>query len=118
MHHTELSKILPLVLSGKKVGGVALEGKAELRVMMTGQNLQLVALSLGAGYYHPRHNHPDHESIGYVITGKLSMMIGDKEYVMTPGSTWCHPKGVYHWTRAIEDCEAVEIHSPPRPEFL
>ena len=118
MYHTEFQKVLPVILTGMKVGGVALEGKGESRVMMTGENLQLVALSLGVGYYHPLHNHPEHESIGYVISGKLNMMIGGEEYVLNPGSVWHHPKGVYHWTRALENCEAVEIHSPPRPEFL
>lgn len=113
----DANTIEPLNLAGRSIGGVMHQGESELRVAMTGERLQLVELRLNEGFYHPRHNHPDHESMGYVISGRLEMGIGDEEFVLTPGCAWRHGVGVYHWTRALEDTLAVEIHSPARPEF-
>jgi quercetin dioxygenase-like cupin family protein len=117
MYHAHIKDILPLVLTDKKIGGVTLEGKAELRVMIKGEHIQLVALKLDKGYYHPLHNHPEHESVGYVVSGRLEMRVGEEELVLDPGSSWYHPKGVFHSTRALELTEAVEIHTPPRSEY-
>ena len=102
--------------SGKKVGGVAIQGRSLVRVMMTGARAQLVELNLQKGFYHPRHHHPGEESIGYVIKGHLRIGIGDQEYDLRDGDSWRHPDGFFHWTRAIEDTQAIEIHCPPRPE--
>ena len=101
--------------SGRIVGGVSSEGRSIIRLMMTGVLGQLVELNLKEGFYRPNHNHPKEESIGYVIKGHLKMGIGDYEYDLYAGDSWCHPDGIIHWTRAIEDTSAVEIHCPPRP---
>lgn len=102
----------------KMVGGVAIEGERESRMVLAGERAQLMELRLNKGFYHPRHHHPEHESIGYLISGRLQMMIDDKEYVLEPGDGWRHRAGVFHSTRALEDSVAVEIHTPPRQEFL
>lgn len=109
--------VKPLDVLGRRVGGVVPLGGHEPRVLITGQRLQLVELRLDKGFFHPRHNHPEHESTGYVISGRLQMMIDGHEYTLGPGDAWHHRIGVYHWTRALEDTLAVEIHAPPRPEF-
>jgi quercetin dioxygenase-like cupin family protein len=114
---TDASNVKPLNLDGVQVGGVDLKGEVDLRVLVTGANIQIVQLSLAKGFYHPPHNHPEHESIGYVITGELEMGIGEEEHVLGPGHAWHHGIGVIHWTRAREDTLAIEIHSPRRPEF-
>lgn len=113
--HSKLVK--PLDMTGRRVGGVEPQGGHAPRVLITGQRLQLVELHLDKGFYHPRHNHPEHESLGYVISGRLQMGIGDQECILESGDAWHHRIGVYHWTRAVEDTHAVEIHAPPRPEF-
>jgi len=113
----DANKVSPLNLDGVEIGGVELIGNVELRVLTTGTNLQIVELRLSKGFYHGPHNHPDNESIGYVISGKLQMGIGNEEHFLGPGCTWHHGIGVIHWTRAVEDTLAVEIHSPLRPEY-
>lgn len=102
-------------LRGMQIGGVTLHGEGFLRVTMTGTLGQLTELNLRKGYFHPKHKHYGEESIGYVIKGHLRMGIGDKEYDLRDGDSWCHPNGVFHWTKAVEDTYAVEIHCPPRP---
>jgi len=118
MYITQGSKLKPKSINGMVVGGVTIEGEAELKVMRSGENLQLVELKLRKGYYHPLHNHPEHESIGYVISGRLEMTIGDRTYMLGPGDAWHHAIGVHHSTRALEDTYAIETHSPLRSEYL
>lgn len=118
MYITQGARIPSRSVRGMMVGGVQLEGEAEIKVMRSGDNIQLVELKLRKGYYHPRHNHPEHESIGYVISGKLEMTIGEETYLLGPGDAWHHAIGVHHSTRAIEDSYAIETHSPLRPEYL
>lgn len=109
--------VTPRQTRGQVVGGVKLEGDGQIKVMRTGENLQLVELRLQKGFFHPLHNHPANESIGYVISGKLEMQIGDERHVLGPGDAWHHGIGVHHSTRALEDTYAVEMHSPIRPEY-
>jgi quercetin dioxygenase-like cupin family protein len=106
--------VKPQSVKGRLVAGVAAEGDAFKKEMQAGQHLQLVELDLKKGFYRPAHNHPEHESIGYVISGSLEMMIGHKTYRLGPGDAWHHPVGVMHATRALADTLAVEVHSPPR----
>lgn len=105
-------------INGAVIGGVVIEGEASLRVMGSGKALQLCELYLKKGYYHPLHNHPEHESIGYVISGRIEMQIGEEIYTLEAGDSWHHPVGVYHSTRALEDSYAVESHNPLRDEYL
>lgn len=111
----------PLDMSHKvaleTAAGTLPEGQRALWVLITGQRLQLVELRLKEGFFRPPHHHPEHESIGYVISGRLQMMIDGREYTLGPGDAWHHRIGVYHATRAIEDTHAVEIHGPPRPDL-
>ena len=109
--------IEPLDMEGKGVGGVIREGRVDSWALITGERIQLTEFHVEKDYYHPLHNHPEHESIGYVISGRLRMCIGEEEFTLGPGDAWHHGVGVFHWTRALEDTRAVEIHSPPRPEF-
>jgi len=108
----------PLSLENKKIGGVPIEGGAELRVVMTGTKIQLVKINFKEGYSHGWHNHPKHESVGYLIRGKVYMKVGDEEFVLEAGDVWHHPIGVYHETKALETSEGIEIHTPLRPEYM
>ena len=102
---------------GAVVGDVVLQGQGAVKVMHSGTHLQLVELRLKKGFYHPLHNHPANESIGYVISGQLEMKIGDETYLLGPGDAWHHGIGVHHYTKALEDTYAIESHSPLRDEY-
>ncbi|MBI3969018.1 MAG: cupin domain-containing protein [Chloroflexi bacterium] len=112
----------PLDLSKKNAeerkNGTFPAGDRKLWLLASGQRVQMVELQLQKGFFRPTHSHPEHESIGYVVSGRLQMMIDGKEYTLGPGDAWHHRIGVDHWTRALEDSVAVEIHSPPRPDLL
>jgi len=104
-------------LTNKKIGGVNIQGSGKIFFKVTGSYLQMVKLDLEKGYYHPNHKHSENEAIGYLISGRLEMSIGDQIFILEPGDIWHHPIGVSHSTKAIENSEALEIHSPPRKDL-
>jgi quercetin dioxygenase-like cupin family protein len=109
----------PMQLEGTAWGsGAPVEGQGEARLLALGPESMLVEIRLRKGFRQPGHVHPHNESIGYVISGKLAMRIGDEEYVLGAGDTWFHPKGVHHITEALEDTFATEMHTPQRPDIL
>lgn len=99
------------------IGGVPIEGQPELDVA-AGDGIHLVVLHLPVGFVHPMHNHPDNESMGYVVSGRLEMVVGDKTYELGAGGVWHHPRGACHSTRAIESTVAVEVHAPLRTDLM
>ena len=66
------------------------------------------------GLIDPVHKHMDHETVAYLIKGRLRLVIGGEEFIAEAGTSWIHPRGVEHFSEALEDCEQLEIKSPPR----
>lgn len=100
------------------VEGVAEPKGLEVRKMMVGDAILLLHVIRRKGVIDPWHQHDDHESMGYLIRGKLHLKIGDAEMIATPGMSWVHPRGVPHWSEALEEVEQVEIKSPPKKTWV
>jgi quercetin dioxygenase-like cupin family protein len=99
-------------------GGVDLQNAPRMSIQ-AGSNIMAVKLELPAGFLHPRHNHPEHESMGVVVTGHVRMVIDDADPVdLFPGDIWHHPVGVFHSTEAVVASEVVEMHGPLRADLL
>jgi len=123
---TDDSRILPrtqgFLADGEKLPTVrmgVLEGRAsaghvDLKPLLVGNDMLMVEIFEKAGVRVPGHSHDDHESVVYLIKGKMKLVIGGEGFVAKAGDAWIHPKGVPHWSEALEDCLAVEIKSPPR----
>ncbi len=96
-----------------QVEGHPLSRHALIRVLGEGQNMLMVEVTMPAGQSSPQHVH-DHESVGYVVRGRVSMTVGEVTSQLGPGDGFLHPIGVYHSLRAMDE-EAVwlEIKSPP-----
>lgn len=103
---------------GAVVAGKVIKGEGAGELVVVGQNTMLVRLDLKAGFDQDGHFHPDHESIGYVLSGRVEMTVGDKHEVLTAGSTWYHPPGVNHICKVVEDAVILEFHAPLRPDVL
>lgn len=97
-------------------GGVAIQGTAAMNVAL-GERMMAVKLALEKDFVHPWHNHPEHESFGVVLKGRLEMRIGDRLVRLGPGDLWHHPVRVYHSTKALEPTLALECHAPVRPDL-
>jgi quercetin dioxygenase-like cupin family protein len=96
------------------VEGVKAQGEVVVRKLLVGEEILLLHVYRKKGLIDPVHKHIDHESMAYLISGRLRLIIGGKEFIAEPGTAWMHPAGVDHFSEALEDCEQIEIKSPPR----
>jgi quercetin dioxygenase-like cupin family protein len=103
----------------KSVEGKLLQGKVVLKPMMMGEQMTLLEIQYAAGAGTPTHVH-QHESVVYVVKGKVKMIVGKEEYTLNAGDVCRHPQGVPHSVEGIEDSLVVEIKSPTQPleQFL
>lgn len=97
-----------------EVEGVKEQGHVVVRKLLVGDEILLLHVYRKKGLIDPVHKHMDHESMGYLISGRLRLVIGGQEFIAEPGTSWMHPPGVDHFSEALEDCEQIEIKSPPR----
>lgn len=97
-----------------KIEGAAEAGEIWVKPMIAGSEMMLMEVHRKKGLKDPKHVHPDHESICYLVSGKMRVVIGDREFIAEPGATWVHPAGVEHYHETLEDSVQLEIKSPPR----
>jgi quercetin dioxygenase-like cupin family protein len=95
----------------------AVEGKATyggellVKALIRGDEMTLLEIHYAAGVGAPLHTHT-HESIAYVVKGKVKSTVGGEEFIMGPGDACRHPRGVLHGLEALEDSVVVEIKAP------
>lgn len=87
------------------------------KTLVYGGNTLMTEFLLDGGSLLPKHSHP-HEQTGYLVKGKLKMMIGEESFLAEPGDSWCIPGNTVHGADALEDSIAVEVFSPVRIEYL
>jgi mannose-6-phosphate isomerase-like protein (cupin superfamily) len=98
----------------------AVEGVVEdstrltLKKLLVGEDMVILSAFKGKGMKDPMHQHDDHESVGYLVSGRMRLVIGGVEFIAEPGTAWIHPRGVPHFSEALEDCVQLEIKSPPK----
>jgi quercetin dioxygenase-like cupin family protein len=100
------------------VEGIKPKGRVEVRRIMVGNEILMLHVFREKGLVDPVHKHMDHETVAYLIKGRLRLVIGGKEFIAEPGTSWIHPRGVEHYSEALEDCEQLEIKSPPRKTWV
>lgn len=98
---------------GRIEGAKQADGLA-IKPLMVGEGALLMEVHRKAGLIDPEHAHPDHESICYLVSGRMRVVIDGDEFIAEPGATWIHRPGVRHYHETLEDSVQVEIKSPPR----
>jgi quercetin dioxygenase-like cupin family protein len=103
----------------KSVEGKSLPREVILKPLMMGERMTLLEIRYAAGAGTPAHVH-QHESVVYVVKGKVKMTVGGEEYVLNPGDVCRHPQGVPHSVEGLEDSLVIEVKSPTQPleQFL
>ena len=86
-----------------------------VKPLICGESMALLELCGRAGVASAVHRN-SHESVIYVVSGRLKTTIGDDTFVLGPGDVCRHPCAVDHRIEVIEDAVFVEIKSPP-PDF-
>jgi quercetin dioxygenase-like cupin family protein len=105
--NADVKAITVTAVEGKPAYGGALLVKP----LIKGEEMTFLEIRYAPGVGAPLHTHT-HESIAYVVKGKVKSTVGGEEFIMGPGDACRHPKGVLHGLEAIEESIIVEIKSP------
>ncbi|HPI91469.1 MAG TPA: cupin domain-containing protein [Spirochaetota bacterium] len=89
----------------------------KMKTIAWGEKTLMTEFLLSKGSVLPPHSHP-HEQTGYLVSGRITLIIGDRTFDALPGDCWCILSGVEHQALAHEDSVAVEVFSPLREEYL
>ena len=103
---------------GPVVDGNPTPGRGTVTLAASGETVMAVLLELEEGYLQPGHVHPEHESIGYVLSGRLRMTVAGETAILEAGDSWWHPRDAFHVTEALAPTVALEVHAPLRPDVL
>ncbi|MEW6226863.1 MAG: cupin domain-containing protein [Bacillota bacterium] len=87
------------------------------KTLVVGDRMLLAQFSFEAGAVVPVHQHP-HEQVGYVISGRQRLTVGDEVHFIEGGDSYFIPGGVPHATEAITDSVAVDTFCPPREDYI
>jgi len=105
--HKEVSPIEVTAIEGKPIHG----GQLLARPMIQGDTMTFLEITYEAGVGAPLHIH-QHESVIYIVSGKVKTIVGDDEFILGPGDVCRHPAGTPHSVQAIEATVMVEVKSP------
>jgi quercetin dioxygenase-like cupin family protein len=83
-----------------------------VKPLIGGANMALLEVRVRAGAASSMHAH-SHESLIYVVSGRLKTIIDNETFVLGPGDVCRHPCAVGHLVEALEDTTFVEVKSPP-----
>ena len=86
------------------------------RTMATTDEAMLCQFHLDEGCVVPTHHHMN-DQVGYVVSGKVEMTIGNKVRIITTGDSYAVPGGIPHSARAIENSIVIDVFSPPREDY-
>ena len=103
----------------KLIEGLPIRGDVKMKPLMGGDQMIMLEIQYPAGSGSPRHAH-QHESLLYVVKGKVKAEIDGESYTLGPGDACRHPEGVPHGIESLEDATILEIKSPAQPleQFL
>jgi quercetin dioxygenase-like cupin family protein len=105
--HAEIPDMVITSIEGKPMHGQFL-----LKPLLRGEHMTLLELHCPAGAKSPLHTHT-HESLIYVVSGRIKTWIGNDVYVLGPGDVARDPPGVLHAIEALVESTIVEVKSPP-----
>lgn len=94
--------------------GQTTSGQVVLKPLLVGKAMLMVEFFQPAGTQIPEHVHEDHESIVYLLEGRMQLWIGGETFIAEAGDSWIHPVGIPHSSLTLAACRAVEVKSPPR----
>lgn len=96
-----------------RIEGVPMAAAVELRTGVVTPTMSLVEVFWPKDSSSRPHVHPDHDSVVYVVRGRLRMHVADRAFDAGPGDSLAHLPGVEHWIEALEDSVTIEVKSPP-----
>lgn len=95
----------------RTVEGLSTHGEISMKPLMVGDQMVLLEAHYPPGAGAPLHIH-QHETVCYVVRGKVKVTVGEESFTLGPGDCCRHPKDVPHGIESIEDALVLEIKSP------
>ena len=95
----------------RTIEGQPIEGRLLVNPRLRGAEMTLLEVHFSAGARSLLHAH-DHESLVYVIRGRVRMTVGSEVHVLGPGDACLNPRGVAHGVESLEDSMFIEVKSP------
>lgn len=86
------------------------------RTMATTDEAMLCEFFLERDAVVPPHQHMN-DQVGYVVSGKIEMTIGNVFRICVQGDSYAIPGGVLHSARALVDSIVIDAFSPPRDDY-
>ncbi len=84
---------------------------------VNGERMTLAVVDLEPGVKLPEHRH-ENEQLGFVLTGSMTMRIGEEERELHAGDTYAIPSDALHTAVAgAEGCTAVDVFAPTRADW-
>jgi quercetin dioxygenase-like cupin family protein len=102
------------VTSGK---GLAMRDGIVRRTLAFTNQVHLVHWTIRRGVVFGEHTHL-YEQAGYVLRGRVRMVVDGEARDLGPGEAYAVPAGVPHDAEALEDVEILDVFSPAREEYL
>lgn len=87
-------------------------GTVFVKPLLRGESMALLEVRMQKGVASSLHAH-SHESVLYVVSGKLKTIVNKETFALGPGDVCRHPLGATHRVEALEDTVFVEVKSPP-----
>jgi quercetin dioxygenase-like cupin family protein len=84
------------------------------KTLAYGEKTLMTEFKLQKGAALPRHSHP-HEQTGYLVRGRIRLIIGNEKHEAHAGDSWCIPGGVEHGADILEDSVAIEVFRQCEP---
>lgn len=110
MLHTENSRVTSEPVD--TIEGRPNNGTVFVKPLMQADTMALLEVRMHKGVSSSLHAH-GHESVLYVVSGKLRTIVNQETFVLGPGDACRHPNGATHRVEALEDTVFVEVKSPP-----
>jgi quercetin dioxygenase-like cupin family protein len=89
--NADVKAIRVTAVEGKPTYG----GELAVKPLIKGDEMTFLEIRYAPGVGAPLHTHT-HESIAYVVKGKVKSTVGEDVFVMGPGDVCRHPKGALH----------------------
>ncbi len=96
-----------------RIEGAAEMGELSIKPLVVGDEMACITVIRKKGLRDPEHAHPDHESICYLVSGRMRVVIAGEAFIAEPGDCWLHKPGVLHYHETLEDSVQLEIKAPP-----
>ena len=96
--NADVKAIRVTAVEGKPTYG----GELAVKPLIKGDEMTFLEICYAPGVGAPLHTHT-HESIAYVVKGKVKSTVGEHVFIMGPGDVCRHPKGVLHGLEAMEE---------------